>query len=496
VRLSDLTPDDVRSYLPLTTRKTRSGTTATKWDPVLDRAYYSPDFSALAAMLSTPLMVALARAIFSDTEADPADLLKCASAAELEDHLLEGFVPAVYSRFRHDNLPCSAENAQRYLGFLASHLQRLGTYDLAWWELVTAVPRIVIGLVSGLVITLAVWLGAGILIVLGTWTDDARTAWLTASTVAAVACGVAGGIVIGLGLRLRYPSPAKIQLRAATRLSRFGQDFAFEWRSGRVMLWFLMWSFVGAIFGFAATRIWRQLNKIRCAARGPDSVRPGHGTCHRLDEVRSCLISAILDSKNGIVVGLAAGFFTGFGINLVTTIVRVLTVPVEPTETISPAELIVIDRAAALRQGIIIGIGGATVLWLTSWLGFEAALEISFETVFPPGVWQFGWLLAAGSSALLWILCTKVWGLWLIARIWLSLTGRLPWPVMTFLADAHRRGILRQSGGFYQFRHARLQNHLDRQTKDKSKPSPSMRDSGCIHGKSIQQHDSQSPCED
>lgn len=296
VRLSDLASDDVRSYLPLTTRKTRSGT-ATKWDPVLDHTYQSPGFSALAAVLSTPLMVALARAIFSDTDADPTDLLKCTSAAEMEDRLLEGFVPAVYSRLRHDNLPCSAENAQRYFGFLAAHLQRLGTYDLAWWELVTAIPRIAIGLVSGFVITLVVWLGAGMLLLLGTWTDDVRTAWLAASTVAAVACGVVGGIIIGLGLRLRYPSPAKIQLQAATRLSRFSQDIAFEWRSGRVVLWFLVWLFAGAIFGFAAMRI--------------------------------------LDSKNGLVVGLVVGFLAGFGINLVTTIVRVLTVPVEPTETIT-----------------------------------------------------------------------------------------------------------------------------------------------------------------
>jgi hypothetical protein len=50
----------------------------------------------------------------------------------------------------------------------------------------------------------------------------------------------------------------------------------------------------------------------------------------------------------------------------------------------------------------------------------------------------------------------------LIARTWLALTGRLPWPVMTFLRDAHRRGLLRQSGGVYQFRHARLQDQLTR----------------------------------
>jgi hypothetical protein len=31
---------------------------------------------------------------------------------------------------------------------------------------------------------------------------------------------------------------------------------------------------------------------------------------------------------------------------------------------------------------------------------------------------------------------------------------------MEFLADAHRRGVLRQVGGVYQFRHARLHERL------------------------------------
>lgn len=47
-----------------------------------------------------------------------------------------------------------------------------------------------------------------------------------------------------------------------------------------------------------------------------------------------------------------------------------------------------------------------------------------------------------------------------LARIWLPLTGRLPWAVMTFLDDAYERDILRQTGAVYQFRHALLQDHL------------------------------------
>jgi hypothetical protein len=52
------------------------------------------------------------------------------------------------------------------------------------------------------------------------------------------------------------------------------------------------------------------------------------------------------------------------------------------------------------------------------------------------------------------------WPAYTLARTWLALHGQLPWPLMDFLADAHKRGVLRQSGGAYQFRHIELQHQL------------------------------------
>jgi hypothetical protein len=50
---------------------------------------------------------------------------------------------------------------------------------------------------------------------------------------------------------------------------------------------------------------------------------------------------------------------------------------------------------------------------------------------------------------------------WFVAtRIWLATTRRLPWRLMDFLDDAYRRGLLRQNGAIYQFRHVRLQERL------------------------------------
>jgi hypothetical protein len=52
-------------------------------------------------------------------------------------------------------------------------------------------------------------------------------------------------------------------------------------------------------------------------------------------------------------------------------------------------------------------------------------------------------------------------GRFLLIRLYLLLRWRLPWNVMAFLDDAHRhRGVLRQVGSVYQFRHVDLQRHL------------------------------------
>lgn len=66
-------------------------------------------------------------------------------------------------------------------------------------------------------------------------------------------------------------------------------------------------------------------------------------------------------------------------------------------------------------------------------------------------------------AALGYILSLTAWGQWcVLSRVWLPLTGRLPWAVATFLDDAYQRGVLRRAGAVYQYRHARLQSHLAR----------------------------------
>lgn len=171
VTLEDLGVAELAEYLP---RTHKAHTGPSKWMPVVDHLRAAPG-APLTRVLSTPLMVALARTIFSDTDADPAELLEVTSESELEQRLLAGFVPAVYSGIQEHDVNA----VHRWLRFLATHLNRQMTYDLAWWRLVFAVPRAVVGLVFGLTMMGLVLLNF-VPIIMAAWPGNTQQVWLAA----------------------------------------------------------------------------------------------------------------------------------------------------------------------------------------------------------------------------------------------------------------------------------------------------------------------------
>ncbi|MGI5373551.1 NACHT domain-containing protein [Streptomyces sp. CA-251387] len=170
VELQPLGFEEAARYLVRTARPVRGpdGRRTTAWGPVLEEVRRDPAAPAsrcLRQVFSLPLMVAMARAVYGDTGADPAELLSrtdLADPAALERHLLDAFVPASFrtsTRWREDE-------AVHWLRFLARHLECRGARDLAWWELRTALPGplrgagplLLIGALLELV-CLVVWLG-------------------------------------------------------------------------------------------------------------------------------------------------------------------------------------------------------------------------------------------------------------------------------------------------------------------------------------------------
>jgi hypothetical protein len=135
----------------------------------------------------------------------------------------------------------------------------------------------------------------------------------------------------------------------------------------------------------------------------------------------------------GVLFGTLAGVFTAIASGLEDNI--------DLTRSTDPAQSLAADRARALARCAVLGL--LLALFLIPALG-----------------WWAGIAWATPVSALL-VLRNSAWMRWLLfVRCWLPLQGRLPWRVTAFLEDAHQRGVLRQSGAVYLFRHALLHEHL------------------------------------
>ncbi|GAA0711086.1 hypothetical protein GCM10010199_08100 [Dactylosporangium roseum] len=119
------------------------------------------------------------------------------------------------------------------------------------------------------------------------------------------------------------------------------------------------------------------------------------------------------------------------------------------TKELTPRSALSAERTRTIARGLLGGsaFGALLGLQLAAFLG----LELSYA-----GLVVFVFLSAYALAAML----DHTWGSFLIARVWLFVTGRLPFRLTRFLEDAHRRGVLRQSGARYQFRHLLLQEHL------------------------------------
>ncbi|MGW7579047.1 NACHT domain-containing protein [Streptomyces sp. NPDC054765] len=444
IELADLTVDDYADYLHRGSRPVRDGgKDSTAWEPVLARLREeprSPGAANLAEVLATPLMVGLARTVYSGaTRHRPSDLLDTgtfASPEALQDHLLAAFIPAVYDptptgrgtgprRRRHP------ERARRWLGYLAVHLHELDTRDLAWWELGTTMRLSSRMLVVGFLAALAVGVTTGIgnlpvdLVATGHGLGFALGRGLTVGLLHGLVAGLVFGFVYGFvsGGAPREPSRVRIRIFGGTRQTRAR---------------FVPMSLMGLGFGFSFALVLVLVDRGVVAPLGFD------------DGLDGGLVGAVLFP---LELGLGAGLVLG--------IMAWLEAPMEIGSAVSASDLLstnrknvvfhmlvwmlVIGFAAGLGFGLVSGpVGG---LMPGPVRGLLAGLVFGIEAAFGGG---FGYGLSF-----------TAWGQWVaLSRIWLPLTGRLPWAVIAFLDDAHQRGVLRRVGAVYQFRHARLQDHL------------------------------------
>jgi hypothetical protein len=111
------------------------------------------------------------------------------------------------------------------------------------------------------------------------------------------------------------------------------------------------------------------------------------------------------------------------------------------TDAPGPDQLFRTDRRVALTRALVVGVPTFSLaLTLT---GTDAMLAVA------GAAWATAMTLLCSAST------------WLtVATVPLALAGQMPWRPMRFLRDAHVRGVLRQVGGVYEFRHKLLAEHL------------------------------------
>jgi len=289
-----------------------------RWQPVFDHLRQHPD-GPLAQTLSTPLMVHLARTACTRPGTVPADLCdpnRFSDRAAIEEYLLDAYLPSVYAvhptpqislerLFCKPSYPYPPVDAQRWLAFLATHLHRLDTRDLAWWAVDRAMPRLVYGLV------VAVQSGIGVSLVFGAVAGPA-TGLIAGSSV-----GLFGGLVIGL--RARATEMTQTTVRTPGRLKKFMGYFVggFLFGAGSGLVVYLHAGLAVTVAMAIAAGVLASLALILIGGLRDWSVTaPAHEVASRSPKslLRSIRTGAVVQT---IVIGFGTAAGTGLGAGLV-----------------------------------------------------------------------------------------------------------------------------------------------------------------------------------
>jgi hypothetical protein len=463
IKLEDLTLDQVDHYLTFSGSRAR----AAAWNPVFRQLREAPNNRAsqhLMQVLTTPLMVMLARTIYCDTPGhDPGELLndiQFPTYEAIEEHLLEVYVTAIYYGPRST---WSHRQTRRWLSYLASSSRKARTDDLTWWQLGSSPSRITRICTTAFVAIPAGWLIGLFAYRLGEIVQSAIAdndqppqplfRFDLASTEAwtGLASGVVAGIFSALKrLPTRKPERTRLRVwrrnRGAPRPINAIRRLAIDLMHGLTL---------GLVIGLTSVIAW--------------GSKDGFGQ-HYLDDLVA-LISPALHSYqdtlspfyNDVLVGCILGILIGLGYAAANLVVYFLGDSDDVAVAANPWDSLVADRSLALLRFALVGLGVGAVVGLatgTSAFAKYQYFDRAWEYAVDRGT-NYGILY--GSFAALTRLLSSTWGAWLIhAHMWLPLTRRLPWRPKRFLQDAHRRGVLRQAGAAYQFRHTRLQEHLSR----------------------------------
>ena len=386
---------------------------AHRWTPLTAELTRDPG-GPLARALSVPLLLWLCRVVHQDPRTRPADLVdrrRFPTFDAVEHHLLDALVPAVYpsgpqappqpGRKTPPRRP--SDQAQRCLSTLATRLTRTGSQDIAWWQLYAPSRR----LVKAGVASLPLWLVAVLsypMFSLDSMDGDAYGPTL----IIYMGCIFNGFFVP----RLQPDAPGAVRLRSNVGSLLSKSIFPMGW---------LMVLISGVSVAASTQR----------AAGGAASVVV----------FVAATLAAVVDllAVTWLMVGAAAR--------------------VDPDEASTPRTSLALSWRRTLTAA------GTLALMVAPFVAVPVVADAvagHFPYSGPPPSIAPA-LGLAGFAAVITVVLALVaspWAGYLATRTSLAARRRLPWRLAGFLSDARRRGVLRQVGSVYQFRHAKLRDRL------------------------------------
>jgi hypothetical protein len=443
------------------------------------------------------------------------DTAKFPDAAAIEAHLFNAFLPAAYGPITSGaKARWTPAQAERWLRFIARSIgdpdrnpepgdppherQRASesAQDIAWWRIREWGPPLLapvavgviaaaagaagfswplghgFGIGSGSCMALAVLVGAAALALPGRRPlTDGRTG---------LAYGLAGGIVGGLlgvvafatltafgwfdtpgAALVGYVGNAIVYAIACSTLRRFWPAVCGGF-VGQFMIGYLSY---GVTIGQQRGAISVITNGLGvgitagiAAGFAPRSA-PARGN-------RPSRLGLLGGAAAGLVAGLVIWILVGDRPGLTIGAIGIVTGAIAAGVLLESHDYVTAAASpqATLRQD--------RATFLTSFLGLGVAVGLTTGLVyayFPSDISgaangvAFG--VAVGAAVLVVVgiaagFIRASWGHYVIARVWLAAKGRLPFGLMPFLQDAHARGVLRQNGAAYQFRHKLFHKHL------------------------------------
>ncbi|MFG1820807.1 NACHT domain-containing protein [Kribbella sp. NPDC049174] len=405
---------------------TRSGSADTaRWDDVA-RALNADPPSPCREALNTPLMLSLARIVYQARDSDPSELTAHATAVQVENQLLDGLVPAVYGR---DPADTTAEDARRWLSYLAENLHVLGPVGIAWWRLPLCLPSGLRRMTAGLA-----------------WGVSAFICALSSALILAIYWTRMQSFVVSLGVGLTAALVGAAVASAPTTPSQWRKpgirDIARGLKAGLAA-----GLTVGAAGGLVVGLATGFLDGLR------DGFRAG------FTDATDVMLGAA--AAIGILAALAFGFTVAFSrqqrnavspvsafradvkASLMAWLATTLAIAV-PIFLLQPAYLIPeSEYVAQPPESEDVPLQGPPHYWFWVSLG---ALVLGFLG----GLVSFLWFLVQRSAVVRYRMAVEI----------IAWRSQLPRRPLRFLEDAYRRGVVRQAGMVYEFRHARLADRL------------------------------------